>query len=334
MSIACPLCSSTNTEIVYRVSASDAAQNWILRQNEPTRHAALAEHIEKLWNRDFAYSMDCRTCSFGFADPFVAGDSEFYEMAFGPSDYPKDKWEFRKTLAALGPLPSNTGKALEIGSGYGYFLNQISPAFFPSSAITALEYNPTARGMLQARGYRVLSSDLLDLAESGEKFSAIFMFQVLEHRDHPHETFGAFAQLLSPGGHLFIAVPNPLSIRFWEANGSFIDVPPNHIGLWRARNLEEMAARHGFTVREIAEEPFSLTTFIKWDSLFSYVRRAQLGSFPASFLYSRRRSALGRAANLLALLALTPLRVPVWVKAKRSAEAIRPHIWAHLVRAS
>jgi hypothetical protein len=104
--------------------------------------------------------------------------------------------------------------------------------------------------------------------------------------------------------------------------------------LWQGRNLEEMAARHGFLVHEIAGEPFSLPTFIKWDSLFSYMRRAQLGKFPAGLLYPRRRSALGRIANLLALLSLAPLRAPVWLKARRRSKAIGPHIWAHLIRAS
>jgi SAM-dependent methyltransferase len=320
--------------VVYRVSASDAAQNWFLKQNESAQHQALSRHIEKLWKRDFAYSMACRTCSFEFADPFVAGDAEFYELAFGASDYPSDKWEYRKTKEALRLIGPSEGDALEIGSGYGYFLNQISPSFFAPSHITALEYNPTAREKLEAKGYRVLASDLFELVGRGETYSSIFMFQVLEHRDRPHETFDAFARLLPAGGHLFLAVPNPASIRFWEANGSFIDVPPNHIGLWQAHNLREMAERHGFVVGEIAEEPFSLFTFIKWDSLFSYMRRAQLGQFPASFLYSRRRSALGQAANLIALLAFMPLRIPVWFKAIRRANVIRPHIWAHLVRAS
>jgi hypothetical protein len=62
------------------------------------------------------------------------------------------------------------------------------------------------------------------------------------------------------------------------------------------------------------------------------MRRAQLGRFPASFLYSRRRSKLGQVANLVALLGFLPLRMPVWLKAARAAETIRPHIWAHFTR--
>lgn len=331
MQPACPLCSGTKSRVIYTVTAAQSAQNWILEQNEPVRHAELAAHIASLWGRDFATANECQGCSFGFADPFVAGDARFYGLAFGPSNYPRDKWEFQKTLEAMRPL-NLQGKALEIASGYGYFLEKVSPKYFSPKDVTSLEYNDVAIARLKESGYTTKSCDLQNLVDDGERYSAIFMYQILEHRDRIHDTFDALSKLIVPGGSIFIAVPNPPSVRFWEENNALLDVPPNHIGFWKPQNLADMAQRYGLEVKEMALEPFSILTFMKWDTFFSYTKRAHLGQFPASQLYSNRRSGIGRYANLLALIAYSPLRLPIWIKAWRKQKDLAPHIWVHLTK--
>jgi SAM-dependent methyltransferase len=331
MSTACPICGSYNVQVIYQVSAEEAAYNWIVAGKQRESIAELAAHIRVLWGREIANMMDCLDCTFGFSDPFVAGDAKFYELAFGPSNYPRDKWEYRKTLSALKSFPVN-GRALEIGSGYGFFLEKISPHFFAPSQVTAIEYNNIAIEKLKNKGYRVLSCDPTELLESNESYDAIFMFQILEHRDKIHETFSALHGLLNRHGNLFIAVPSPSSIRFWERNGGIMDYPPNHIGFWNCSNLEDMALRFGFSVSEIAVEPFRFFTFAKWDVFFSYVRRAQKGEFIAKKLYRNRRSGIGRYLNLAALIVLAPSRVPVWIKALFSGQSLAPHYWIHLTK--
>lgn len=332
MTITCPACHSENNRILYRFSAEEAAQTWIAYEKQPAKHAELAAHIKTLWQREYANKAECKDCTFGFGDPFIAGDGRFYELAFGPSNYPRDKWEYSKTMSVLESR-GIAGKVLELGSGYGYFLEKISPKFVSPSEVTSVEYNPTAREILSKQGYRVLTCDLNDLVAAGDRYNAIFMYQVLEHRDRVHDTFEAIANLLDDHGSAFIAVPSPARINFWEETGAFMDYPPNHVGFWNKRNLEDMARRHGLVAKEIAEEPFSMSMFMKWDAFFSYTRSAQLGQFPASSLYQNRRSGIGRYANLLALIALSPRRIPVWIRAYRQRHQLAAHIWVHLGRA-
>lgn len=328
----CPICDGANLATVFEVSADEAAQHWIIDRFEPARHRALSTHIRKLWERDEARVAECADCAFTFADPYVAGDAAFYKLAFEASGYPSEKWDFAQTRAALQRLDLTGATALEIGAGYGMFVRQIVPRFFAAERVTATEYNEVAIGKLKALGVNVPPLDIEELAAQGATFSTIFMFQVLEHRDRIHQVFGALARMLEPGGNLFIAVPNPVSTRFNEANNSLMDMPPNHIGRWQFTNFERMAAAHGLRVEQTALEPFSLAQFIRTDLAYSYIRRAQRGSAIAGYLYSRRGGRLGRLANLLAILAFAPSRFAVWWRAAKGADRLGGSAWVHLVR--
>jgi SAM-dependent methyltransferase len=326
----CPVCGSPNIAVFGQVQSDEAAQHFVLRESEGERHEALRLCIERLWEGDRATWRACGTCGFRFIDPFVAGDEEFYQLAFGGSGYPADKWEFSQTLEVLKNQPPG-GNALEIGAGAGHFLKLVSPGHYPATQVTALEYNASTRGILQDAGYRVLDRDFRDLARDGEKFDAVFMFQVLEHLDQPQETFAALFQLLREGGELFLAVPNPRSIEFNEQNNSLSDMPPNHIARWSAESIRRMADGHGFTVVDLRAEPFSLSRFIRQDLVYSYGKRAQCCGTLANRLFESRKTPLGRVVNAAAVLAHAPFRLGVWARARHMSSG--GSLWAHLKKA-
>src|SRR6185503_16100722 len=98
MSVACPACLSTVTRPVFSVNAEESAQLQVIREGPyRERHDALVRLIRKKWKGDHCEIRSCRDCGFGFASPFVAGDAEFYNLAYPTVRYPKKKWEFSKT---------------------------------------------------------------------------------------------------------------------------------------------------------------------------------------------------------------------------------------------
>jgi 2-polyprenyl-3-methyl-5-hydroxy-6-metoxy-1,4-benzoquinol methylase len=332
MGPACPLCGNTDHTRLFRITADQSAQCWAPREQEPDRHRRLSEHIARLWGRDFADSLECRSCEFGFSDPYVAGDGEFYELAFGKSGYPRDKWEFRETLKVIEAEGLPHPRVLEVGAGDGYFLHQISPRFVRPADVLALEYNVHAIDKLKERGYRAEPTEVPDLLARGDQFGAVFMFQVLEHRAEPDELFSAFAQLVVPGGHFLIAVPNDKKARFGADDDEFIDPPPSHVCRWKPRHFAEMAERHGFELRQCRVEPFSLRDFLENDLVCSYMRRSQVAGTIANSLYARRKTRLGRIANGAAIALYAPLRVPPWIEAWRRRSDLGFSLWVHLVR--
>ena len=114
-----------------------------------------------------------------------------------------------KTLVrvALNYLPPTHGprKALDVGSGYGFFSKEALKAGFEVTAI-----NP---GRWENVVYRQLTGlepieRAFEEVEFNTHFDLILLSQVLEHMYDPQAVLGKVARLLTKGGVVAIAVPN------------------------------------------------------------------------------------------------------------------------------
>ena len=274
--------------------------------------------------------MECRDCTFGFAWPFVAGDQEFYRLAYPRSSYPRMKWEFQKTVDAWSA--EGTGAVLEIGAGDGFFLDILRlKGSLEGRKVVATEYYDGAIGQLRAKGYLAIQGDVRREALPADRFSAIFMFQVMEHMDGIDDLFGVLHRMLDPGGDLFVAVPNKHRTQFNEDHGSLIDCPPNHIGRWTGRAFREAGRLFGFEVVEEQVEPFSIGAFLKSDIHYSHRRRSQRAGSLAGLARSVKSPALRRLAIQAEAAAMAPSRIATWLKARKDGE-LGGALWAHLRR--
>ena len=332
MTATCPICESSDLRAVRTFTAAEAAQHFVTAEQDLSRHERLAAVIASLWRQDEATSRQCNGCQFGFIDPFVAGDGQFYQLAFGESGYSNDKWEFQRTLRALSGLDCRNWTVLEIGAGGGFFLDQLGSLGIPAQRRFATEYNETAARTMAAKGYTVDALEIEELDRFGETFDAIFMFQVLEHRDRLDAVFAKLRDLLKPGGQLFVAVPNGAAIRFNEDHGSLIDAPPNHVSQWRPEHFRIAAERFGFTLVAAEIEPFRMTEFVKRDVVYAFMRKAQERAPVAGYLYARRKRKIGRAAIAVAIAANAITRLPLWIGKRKELERLGPHLWVQMAR--
>lgn len=335
MSTPCPAChADCRDPATVRYSAAEAAQHFVLAEEYPAQHARLRSKIAALWQAEHCEMLRCAACGLVFAHPFVAGDGEFYNLAYPHSSYPSQRWEFLQTLQALertASLPAGDGRVLEIGSGFGYFLRQLAPRFVARDRVVAIEYNNTARQRLLADGFDAIGEDVR--APSFERYrgqvNAIFMFQVLEHMDRLEALFTRLAELAQPRASLFVAVPNHRRIAFNEGHSSMRDMPPNHISQWTEAAFAALAARHGMTVEAFCVQPMSLPAFVKMDLVYSHMQRAQRSGSLANRIRSRPRTRARVALEGLAAVAGAPLRLPAWADAARSG-ALGDSAWLHL----
>ena len=310
----CPVCDCANAHSVLSVTAKRAAAHFLTERSDPSRYSKLVSCIETLWGCESCQILSCSGCGLSFAEPFIAGNLEFYGLVSVRNGYPSTKWEFTETVAILEERGIRGGKVLEIGAGAGHFLKRVSPGRFHPCNVTALEYNSRSVEALGTLGYNAVLGDFRDLLPADSEFRAIFMFQVLEHLDQVPRTFTRLRDLLAPGGDLFIAVPNPLLIEFNEKSGSLLDMPPNHIARWRQRTFQYVAQRYGFELVSIRVEPFSWRTFLAQDIGYFYLRKAQEDRTIAQYSRVLRSSLLGRGIMLAAAMAYAPARVPVWLR--------------------
>jgi 2-polyprenyl-3-methyl-5-hydroxy-6-metoxy-1,4-benzoquinol methylase len=294
----CPACLSSDTESLFVVSAEDAAQLLVIKEGPfRERHDALVSLIRKKWQGDQCEMRVCRSCKFGFASPFVAGDAEFYNLAYPAVRYPKRKWEFTKTLEVLRTLKTHGTTALDIAAGHGAFFDLCVPEVFAIDAVTATEFSDHSVHVLRRKGYTAIRADVRapELRAERRRFDFIFLFQVIEHMDDLDGLFMSLAGLSKPGGSIFIAVPNVRWIAYREATGSLWDLPPTHIGRWTPEAFRAVASRHGLSLKAYEIEPFSAKAFIREDLIFSHFARAMRhGSFA-----NRARSLKSKTFRLL-----------------------------------
>lgn len=334
--IACPVCESIGAkELVFHVTKEEAAQHFVLAQGDTERNSRLSELIGSLWNGPNCDVVRCGDCDLVFAWPFVAGNGEFYNLAYPNAAHPRTKWEYDKTVSALERMNASGGKVLEVGSAFGYFLEKISPRFFQPESIVATEYHDVPRQALAERGYQVFDCDIrsqpFDQFEGTFKF--IFMFQVLEHMDDMQRLINRISRLAAPDADLFIAVPEPAGIDYWERHGGALDMPPNHISRWSEQAFKAFAKRIGFEIVEFQNEKITFTAFIKADIGSSYLRRAQRGGSIANHVRSLPRSRTRKLAELSLALAAAPSRAPIWFATARDRKEFPGgSIWVHLQR--
>jgi len=103
-----------------------------------------------------------------------------------------------------------TGRLLDVGCGTGLFLAVARRRGWETVGIDdCLEATEHARNHF---GLEVLDGDFSDIAERGERFDAITMWDIIEHARDPVGLLASAKDLLAPGGVMGISTPNQRNI--------------------------------------------------------------------------------------------------------------------------
>lgn len=273
----CPVCYSAVANILWTVSSSQAAQHFVLKEADSKRFLKLVSHIEGLWKGGICEVVRCDKCGFCYSNPYVAGDKQFYDLAYGRCSYPVWKWEYRLTYEVLIKYIEPECKLLEIGAGDGAFVKRIARDLMLKKNILCTEFSEYGRYQIQQCGIECLSEDVRNLTAKDLKgsYDAVCMFQVLEHTDRLDALFKRLNWLMKKGASLFIAVPNLRRIQFNELNGALLDMPPNHVGRWNKKCFEEIGRRTGFYIDKYEVERLNFIPMAKTFLTYSFLQKSQ-----------------------------------------------------------
>jgi SAM-dependent methyltransferase len=338
----CPICRAANATTLYAVTAREAAQHFVLAEVDPQRHERLAIHIAALWRRDSCRLLRCTGCGFVYADPFVAGDANFYTLAYGKQhekSYPAWKWEYDQTMSALKVTTRKHDprevRLLEIGAGTGVFSKRLAELGFTRERIVTTEYSDFGRFEIERAGITCKPEDVRSptFDRMAGFFDVICLFQVVEHMDRLDDLFERLHELACDSADLFIAVPNERRIEFNERNGGLLDMPPNHIGRWNHKCFDIIGRRHGLNVVEHRYERPSFLPSAMQFAAYHYLRRAQCST---SFANRIERTAGGLSPMLrksvrvsgVALAALPAISALVQVGGPQLGDSQ----WCHFIK--
>jgi SAM-dependent methyltransferase len=188
-----------------------------------------------------------------FTNPsFFSGDNT---KIYGYSDYGESQENvetmYQKIVEKLDRYVV-PGKLLEIGSAYGYFLNQ---ARLKGWDVSGVELSESARNACE-REFGVQAFDgPVSTYSPPSLLDAVVLFDVLEHMHDPVKTLKSIHSMIKPGGVLVVAVPNSANWVLKLLGARWEDLQRansgEHLYFFDGNSLKDTLKKTGFEVLEI-----------------------------------------------------------------------------------
>jgi len=241
----------------------------------------------------------CLDCGLGRAETAGFDPAAYYTEDYfsgrhsdGYADYvgaePVLRREFARTIGFIRRhCPS--GKLLEIGCAYGFFLQEAKRYF----EVSGIELSDDAAAHCRRSGLNVLTgaADEANLDRLGI-MDVIVLLDVIEHLPAPYETLALCARYLRPGGLIVLTTGDFGSrIARWTGASWRLMTPPQHLWFFTAESIRRLAARLGTDVESL-DRPWKTVPL----SLIAFQLGRMLGLRAAG---SSRAGRLGIPVNLL-----------------------------------
>lgn len=160
-----------------------------------------------------------------------------------------------------------TQTLLDIGSGYGFFLQEMSNQGYKIAGIEASK--EIRRASAKITGAKVLDINLLKDNNTLPKFDCITLFHVLEHINNPVLFLKIIKKYLNNNGKLIIEVPNS-SDMLLEACEKYRDFywQRAHLFYFNAKTLKKVVEKAGFSIISTSYvQRYGIENFTNWLAL-------------------------------------------------------------------
>lgn len=151
-------------------------------------------------------------------------------------------------------LPKDA-KILDLGSGPGYFLDQMKKREYTN--VVGVTLSPGDIKICESKGHTIKKYDLSFLPQSegyfDESVDFIFLRHALEHSPYPIFSLMEYNRVLKQGAKLYIEVPAPNGDRRHEYN-------LNHYSILGEHQLAALLERTGFTINKFENFEFDINT--------------------------------------------------------------------------
>jgi 2-polyprenyl-3-methyl-5-hydroxy-6-metoxy-1,4-benzoquinol methylase len=240
----------------------------------------------------------CPACGIGHAEPGGFEPMSYYTADYfngshsdGYADYrgaePVLRKEFARTVAFLrGIVPS--GRLLDIGCAYGFFLQEAKPFY----EVSGIELAEDAAAYCRTSGLDVHTgiADEAAMARAGP-LDVMTLFDVIEHLPDPHEVLALAARHLKPGGIVVVTTGDfgSLTAKLMGPKWRLM-TPPQHLWFFTRESIRSMGARSGLTMTRFSH-PGKVVPL----SLIGFQLRRMLGLRPAPLAAASR---IGVPVNL------------------------------------
>ena len=225
--------------------------------------------------KDHMRIVRCRSCDLVFVNPTF--DEAHYKQVYASKEYQDivrdlgiNSHEYRvnrfgvERVGIMGEylrLPAGRApRYLDVGCSTGFVVEAARNTGWDA---TGIDLNPSAIEFGRSRGLDLRTVALEESGFAPGSFDAVSLFDVLEHLLEPARTLRACAELLAPGGILFLYVPNfdSASRLLMGANAHFI-WPTHHLNYYTPATIRDLMLRHALTPALIVTEGLDIEDYI------------------------------------------------------------------------
>jgi len=206
-------------------------------------------------------------------EPYYQGDYDSYGKLLR-----QEPSALKRRIQRIGSLKQRafieqfckSGSLVDVGCGNGVFLEEMQMA--GGWQLQGVEPNTTAADFAKAQLNLPVATVPFEQAPiAANSQDVLTMWNVFEHLYAPMSSLRKAYEVLKPGGHLIIAIPNPDSLsrhifgRYWMGWEL-----PRHLFLFPVRTLEQAVKQAGFSV--IDRQCFMVTYFVLGNSLTHWMQ--------------------------------------------------------------
>ena len=233
----------------------------------PICSGAIWEHVQRVRRASLSR---CASCDLLATTDFLTEHQcteKLYDV--GPENHKEYKAQylparlvfFERILPKLERF-RKSARLLEVGSGYGDFLECASIAAWDAQGVEISDYGCK---IARTRGRKVYQADFLTARLIPGSYDIVAMWDVIEHFTDPAEVLRRCMQLLRPGGAIVLRTPdaraltlgvNPFRVAYrhlaYPAN------TPEHVFHFTPRDLSSLLTKLAFEAIEIeAQTPWA-----------------------------------------------------------------------------
>ncbi len=175
----------------------------------------------------------------------------------------KTKEDTLRRVKLINKFTPKNGSVLEIGSGYGFFLEEVRKH---GHKVIGIEISNERREYSKKiTNVKVLNVNLNEQILSIGKFDTIALFQVLEHIIDPVIFLKNITKLVKPNGKVIIEVPNFNDFQL-ELNKAYSEWywQRAHIHYFSPKMLKHVLLCAGFKTRILGIQRYSIENMISW----------------------------------------------------------------------
>jgi 2-polyprenyl-3-methyl-5-hydroxy-6-metoxy-1,4-benzoquinol methylase len=239
VTITCNLCEADGAAVVYDRPSPDGV--FSVSESRMTTDVFTA----------YGRIVRCRRCGLVYTNPRPASTELLASYsAMEDAEY-LDEQDCRSMNAHLSLMMikryADGGRLLDVGCSTGFFLNAARADFVVSGVEPSHWAGEFAREKLHLD---VVEGTLDDAPFPAGHFDVVTLIDVIEHVTDPKAVLSRAAQLLRPGGVLYLVTPDIGSVSARLLRGRWWGLRPAHITYFSRRTLKRMLSDVGFSVLE------------------------------------------------------------------------------------